>query len=355
MKKNFVLLIAVFASLVVNAQRLDREFVTFNYMHYPPKPFPKWVKTYAVEAESSSRNVVLGGSEKRTLAIKGFEEAEKFKDADIQITFELDRVFLTSFITSKTRTEKQGDKSVSITDYFYNIKAALTGIYAIKLKDGTVVVNTGFSGNGETPKNITNAIIGDAVNFISTSNPFPSYSVAEEKLNQSKESLLEDASKNCVKKATEYFANYANNSFGYYYYNREETVATGKGKNYNYSDLDGIISTFREAAKLYNQRKYDEYAAKAEICISGWKKALTEFNPTDKKATKKDRISSKIADFLNYSIAIAYFYMNDFDKAAEFAQKGLDIDQGSFGRSLLNNIKDKQVLYEKNQERENEN
>lgn len=75
---------------------------------------------------------------------------------------------------------------------------------------------------------------------------------------------------------------------------------------------------------------------------------MEEYNPNDKKS----RVSKKNADSFYYNIANAYLYMNEFDTAIEYINKGLEIDNSIFIKAMITDIKDRKLRYKKNQERE---
>lgn len=339
MKKNLLLIIAILSVLAVNAQKPDRNYVKINYLHFADEPLPKWAETYAVKVESSSKNVMVGGPEERALALLGFNEAASFNEADVQITFEIQGVRIVSDIKSKSRSVKKGEETVTVYDYYYILIASPTGEYFIRLKDGTQVKNIGFS--------------GDKYAYEKKSKMFSDRGSATKAYNSMKESLMEETARNSIKNLTASLGKSTNNAYGYYMNTETETIVTGKSKKLDYSDLDVLLASFKEAVELYNQDKFDEYVDVATECVKGWEKALLEFNPDDKKAAKKGRINEKIADLLCYNIAVAYLYMDEFSKATEYTEKGLLIDKGMTGRSLLTGIAKKKRRFEKNEEREN--
>jgi tetratricopeptide (TPR) repeat protein len=142
--------------------------------------------------------------------------------------------------------------------------------------------------------------------------------------------------------------NYLTNQYGYYKTSSAATIATGKGKDSDYADADQLVIKFQEAANLYNAGKQEEYNKLAMECIEGWEKILEEFDPNNKKA----RISKKNADVFYYNISNAYLYMNEFDKAIEYINKGLEVDNSVFVKMMIPEIKDRKIRYQKNLERE---
>jgi len=282
---------------------------------------------------------MVGGPERRALELKGFEEAERFDDADVQITFEIHGVKLASDIESKQRTVKKDDKEVTITEYYYTVSAKPAGQLLIQLKDGQKVYNSSFSGK-MYEHNIKSVM-------------YKTKSAAVNAYKKSEDSILEETSRDAVKNVTNRMSYLINDKYGYYYYGAFEKICSGKSKKHDYGDLNELLATFKQAVDLYNQKDYEAYSQLAKECIAGWEKALTEFNPNDKKAAKKGRINKKIADRLHYNIAAAYLYMNQFDKATLYTKNALLIDASLGGRNLLNEIDTKKIRYQKNQQREN--
>lgn len=341
MKKNILLIFALVLSLsTLFAQKAKKFDVKFNYLRYADQPLPLWVKTYATKVKSSSGYVILGEAEENTLALQGFEESEKFEDADVQVKFTIDGIKLRSDIKEKTRTEEKDKKEYEVTEYYYSIVAKPVGNYKITLKNKQKVEAHFFS--------------SDDFKYTLNSNMYSRKADAVRAYNKSKESLLMETAEAAVKRIISHLANNANMDYGYYYYNSWVKISTGKDKKSDYSDLNTLVDRFKQAVEHYDKKEYEEYNQIAVECVSSWEKALSEFKPNDKKASKKGRINKKIADRLNYNIAAAYLYMNEFDKAILFTEKGLVIDRSVAGKDLLSDIKILKKRYEKNQKRERE-
>jgi hypothetical protein len=335
MKKLFILILALSVFFPLMAQKAKVRTARFQYMHYPKNPLPNWVKTYSTETTSTSTRMKVSGEQERTfLVLRGFEKAELGTPADVKLVFELYAVKTSADIQTKEESKKVDDKEVKVTYYFHQVTSEISGKFMIIDKNGTEVYKDVFSGSDF--KNVANSDL------------YKTKSEAQTDYNKRKDAIISSSDNAALEKALSTYKAYMDNNYGYYKANDDALVATGKGKKHNYSDLDAALEKFHQAAEFYNSGNIEKYKELATECINVWEKALTEYDPNNKKA----RISKKNADWINFSIASAYLYLDDFDKAIEYMNKGQEIDAGLQSKSVLADIKDRKYRYEQNKARE---
>jgi len=337
MKKVLVLFFAMLVILPSVAQKAKVRSARFKYIHYPKNPLPLWVKTYSVEVTNTSTRLKVGSDRiSEYLTLQGFKEAETGTVADVKLVFELHGVQTSADIHTKEETKKEDDKEVKVTYYYHQVISKVAGKFTIIDKNGKEVSKDIFNG-----KDFEN---------VSKSGLFKTRKEAQADYNKRKNGIISSSDNTALDNALSTFKGSMDKNFGYYMANDDAIVATGKGKKHDYSDLDAALEKFTEAANYYNSEDQEKYNELAKECIKIWETALEEFDLKNKKA----RISKKNADWLYLSMASAYLYMNEFDKAIECMNKGQEIDSGLQSKSILANIKDRKYCFQKNQEREQE-
>ncbi len=335
MKKVFILILALSVFFPAMAQKAKVRTARFQYMHYPKSPLPNWVKTYSTETTSTSTRMKVAGDQERTfLVLRGFEKAELGTPADVKLVFELYAVKTKADILTKEETKKVDDKEVKKTYYYHQVTSDIAGKFMIVDKNGTEIYKDEFRE-------------GDFQN-VAKSDLYTTKSEAQTDYNKRKDAIISKSDNAALEKAMSAYKTYMDNYYGYYTAFDDALVATGKGKKHDYSDLDAALEKFQQAAEFYNSGNKEKYKELATECIKVWETALQEYDPDNKKA----RISKKNADWINFSIASAYLYLDDFDKAIEYMNKGQEIDAGLQSRSVLASIKDRKYRYEQNKARE---
>lgn len=334
MKKIFLLILTLSLIIPLQAQKAKLKNVSFSYMHYPLNPLSKDIKTYGVSVSNTSTRVKIGEDREREyLVLEGFERVSPDK-ADIMLNFELHGVQTSSDIHTKEEKSKVDGKEVTKTYYYHEVVSTASIKFSMVDKSGNIIYTQVFQG-----KDYENR---------SQSSFFNTKAEAEADYNKNKNGIINSSDNATVTKIMTAIKNYLTNQYGYYQTSSAATIATGKGKDSDYADADQLVIKFQEAANLFNAGKQEEYNKLAMECIEGWEKILEEFDPNNKKA----RISKKNADVFYYNISNAYLYMNEFDKAIEYINKGLEVDNSVFVKMMIPEIKDRKTRYLKNLERE---
>ncbi len=102
------------------------------------------------------------------------------------------------------------------------------------------------------------------------------------------------------------------------YMPEEFEVFTGKGKAYDYTDLDNALEKAVAAYEAIAKNGFNAHdLERLKECIAVWEKELESKDLEDKKA----RISEDIAKGLHENCARAYLYLYDFENAKEHAKE----------------------------------
>ncbi|RLD69422.1 MAG: hypothetical protein DRI95_00160, partial [Bacteroidetes bacterium] len=90
------------------------------------------------------------------------------------------------------------------------------------------------------------------------------------------------------------------------------------------------------------------FIKKSNECIEVWKSAISEYDANDKKA----RISKKNIDRFYWNVAVAYFYMNEFDKAVQTLNEAMTVGKSTASEKyFIGQIKNRKKRYELNEKR----
>ncbi len=333
MKKTILLFLAIGILLPMQAQKAKLKNMSITCMHYPLNPLGMDVTKYAVNVTNTSTRIKIGGDRERLyFVLEGFEKVTPDK-ADIMLNFELYGVQTNADVLTKEETTKVDGKDVKKTYYYHEVVSIASSKFSIVDKTGNII--------------FTQIMQGKDYENRSKSNLFNTKSEAETDYNKNKDGIINSSDNATVGNILSAIKAYINNNYGYYKTSNSFTIATGKGKDSEYADADQVVAKFEEAVSLYNMEKQEEYNKIAMECIEMWEKILEEYNPNDKKA----RISKKNADAFYYNISNAYLYMNEFDKAIEYINKGLEVDNSVFVKMMIPDIKDRNIRYQRNLER----
>lgn len=333
MRHLFLSFIIILVAIPGIAQKTKTKGVTFNYMHYPKSPLPLNIKTYSVETSNTSTRMKIGSDrESQYLVLQGFKQVET-SEADVRLVFELYGIQTNVDIKEEEKTEKVNDKEVKVKYYYYQIISSISGKFTITDKLGSSIYENKFSGS--------------KYQNVLKSGLFKTKADAQAEFNKKKKNLINLSDNNAVDNALTSIKNHMDNEYAYFMTSMNESVATGKGKKYDYSDLDEAQEKFLLAVDYFNNRDTADYAKVANECITIWEKALEELDPK----SKKTRISKKNGDWFYRNIATAYLYLEEFDKAIEAMNKAFEIDKGFLGKHQMAEIKDRKYRFEKNQER----
>jgi len=339
MKRTLIIFIAVFIAVFSYAQKVKkRHLVTVFYDHLPSHPLDPDIKTYKGMVNQTSTKVKVPEFQiSQYLAIKGFEEAESINDADIIIEFTLSGVQTSADIKTKEVEKTVDDKTVKKTYYFYYIVSKPYANFSVKTKDGKTLKTQRFDGN--------------KWKYETSSDLFETKSEAAKAFNSKKDALLSNNDNTAVEKILKHINSFLNDNYGYYRAVDYVSIYTGKGKKHDYSDLDELADKYKSAlGKFDGTDVTDSFIKTSNECIAGWKNAIAEYDPNNKKA----KISKKNIAYLYRNISTAYLYMNDFDNAIKTIQELESLGVAKHKRDLNSRIKtaqDRKMRYELNEKR----
>jgi hypothetical protein len=279
------------------AQKVAFDNVKVKYTQLPLYPLSEEIKTYEARLvieipEEMGKPDQLNN---QYLKIQGYE---KVKDGGDLI---IDLVFGKFALVGKELK----------TDEVYNINAGenMKG-YLYQIHCEYPVTLTVITGNGKEILRQEVKPDKDILNF-----DFGKWEYSVEnlnnKFNEKQEKLLLEKQGKYIKSVLNQVKNILNGNYGYPEKSDKIKIASGKGKKFNYQDLETAFGHTENAfEKLTNKDNTDLIHQEFNAAIEIWKKAILESD-----GGKKSRISPEIKMMLLYNCAVANMWMNNFEKA----------------------------------------
>ena len=346
--KYFTLTLAALACLTVNAQNVEREAMTVEYISRPSEPLPAGVTTYNVVVNQSYRDqyeAELAQWEIDTqLAQETYEaemEAYNSKGTGAKILeralldekkpqlvlpsrpVQTERLFEPGIISSKidmqgmTRTE--GGATVTIEIQYFEGSAPEDGQQEIKDKEGNVSYKYYRTMKYRQPLRYTlqledgsvlvDEVLTSSEDFTTyTSDKYTSKSALNKAWNQT--AVNNRLSQSSVEAGMLVINNILNDRFCFAKKTRPMTIYHAKTKKkVDYTDLNNAALDMKLAMEKYLD-KTDEAMEGIRACVAVWEKALAEADYDNKKA----RINRKMAGLLYLNLINAHIWLEDYDR-----------------------------------------
>ncbi|MEN8122888.1 MAG: hypothetical protein ABFS35_21290 [Bacteroidota bacterium] len=335
MKKLILLTFLGFLAYNAIAQKAKNRSVEFKYYHLPSNPLRGNVSKYAVIVNNTSTKVKIGNDRIESyLNLQGFEKVAP-SNAGVILEFSVYGVQANIDVKTKEVTEKVDDKDVKKTKYYYELTSKTSSKFVLKYKSGQIIKSMDFNGGSYL--------------YSEKSGLYDTKAEVQKLFNSKKVALEKNADDSGLQLVLDEVKKYLDDHHAYYYVAKYESVATGKGKKHDYTELDEAIETYRDAAAEYGVKGVSEgFINKSNECIEVWKSAISEFDANDKKA----RISKKNIDRFYWNVAVAYLYMNEFDKAVQTLNEAMTVGKSTVSEKyFIGQIKNRKNRYELNEKR----
>ena len=346
--KYFTLTLAALACLTMNAQNVQRETMSVEYISRPSEPLPAGVTTYNVEVNQTYRDQFEAELEQweidTQLAQETYDaemEAYNSKGTGAKILERAlldekkpqlvlprkpvanERLFEPGIISSKidmqgmTRTE--GGATVTIEIQFFEASAPEDAQQEIKDKEGNVSYKYYRTMKYRQPLRYTvqlpdGSVIVDEVLTSSedftthTSNKYTTKSALNKGWNQA--AVNNRLSQTSVEAGMLVINNILNDRFCFAKKTRPMTIYHAKTKKkVDYTDLNNAALDMEMAMEKYLNNN-DEAVAGIQACVKVWEAALAEADFDNKKA----RINRKMAGLLYLNLINAHIWLEDYDR-----------------------------------------
>lgn len=365
--KYFMLALAALVSFTLNAQNVQRESISVEYISRPSEPLPAGVTTYNVVVNQSYRDQFEAELEQweidTQLAQETYEaemEAYNAKGTGAKILeralldekkpqlvlprkpVATERLFEPGIISSKidmqgmTRTE--GGATVTIEIQYFESSAPEDAQQEIKDKEGNVSYKYYRTMKYRQPVRFTlqlpdGSIVIDEVltsseNFTThTSDKYTSKSALNKSWNPT--SVNNRLSQMSVEAGCVAINSILNDRFCFSQKTRPMTIYHAKTKKkVDYTDLNNAALDMKMAMEKYIDRP-EEAAEGIRACVAVWEQVLTEADFDNKKA----RINAKMAGLLYLNLINANIWLEDYDRVDELfdAMRRLDVKKSAEG------------------------
>lgn len=321
-KSNFYFLITLILSLnFIYSQRPNTKKVAIPYLQFPSNPLNENIETYISKVVNYSTVFQIPNT---GLNLKGYKRVTSIGEADLEIKFVINNASFTSKPFKAKYKKKVNDSTyIEAVGGRFMVEATVNfSEYIRDLKNNKLLIsNEGI--------NISNQFTSDLIK---------DYGSAVKQHNNNRESIAIRIFYENAKEGLRRFESVLNSKFGYplnFYY---IAFARGRGKKFDYSDLErsfenieGITEIIKSAFAgpnpprygNYNEEMKNELFSKLEETIKILNNSIKEYVPKKKKT----KISDKIIDHLYINLATLYFLNGELNKASE-TLKGVKINKG---------------------------
>ncbi len=331
MKKIILSAFLVFACVFgAFSQKVKKEYLSVSYLQLPSQPLPAYVQKYNMKPSLTYNYAVSTASLRASIEgiqLTGYQRAmDGTGEIDIQVIVEPYKNSYTQ--STKAKTKKQGDATVSYTEY----TVTMTHQYPIR-----VIVTDRTNGNRLTDFYINN-------NFVKagSASSTQSYYDAKSRMNISGKRM---ALYNNNIASTE---SALNSRFGFPIRSMKVNVNYVKPKKYDYPENEQGLALAKEAFGSYapTAEVDPNFKSKMEEAIKLWNEVVAEYDP---EAKKKVRINKKVATQTLENIYMAYYFLNDWDNCVKVLEKAKTIDKRpSWAIGWANLYKAKKNRYQAN-------
>ncbi len=304
------LLLILISCVPIFSQKADLKKIAVSYKQLPLIILDESIKSYSsvLNMDISLENTDNDKLNNQYLKLYGFEKVKN--QGDILVTANFDEFQINKeLVTDDVYNVNQGK---NMKGFYYKISCKYPVTISVKSKEGKLLFEQAINHD----EKLLNFNFGKWT-----------YSNGEldTKLNAEKNELITKLKSNIDKKALSEIKSCLSSNFSYLPVTKKIKIASGKGKKMDYSDLE---TACQHMEKAFNTISTDGSQADVNVelekAIEIWENALKESSDN-----KKTRINKPITTMLNYNIAIAYWWMLDFIKAKEYAQKALELDKSN--------------------------
>ena len=310
-KKLFIILVFIplvyfFSINILQAQRPNTKKVQLKYLIPPETPLPENIKLYTsrVINLTSVYLPIPFPSQNKVIKLIGYKTAPSISEADLTIKFVVNSISLNGApIESKYREKINDSVSIERIGGIYNIEAFLNySKYVEDVKNNKVLISKE----------------GISIRNSFKSYRYKTYGEAIKAFEKNKENHAAKLNYSLYNSALGDFKYEINNSYGFPLKQSRYSIARGKGRKYDYSDLQSAFNIFQNTLEEYNGHDISQEFEKNILkCIEIWNIAIQQYIPKKRRT----RIGDKIIGELYYNVAVAYFVLRDWNKVYENLEK----------------------------------
>ena len=300
---GFVALL-LFFTVIVFAQKANMRNIKISYTQLPLQPLDESIKTYnsALSMNVTLKNTDIDMLNNQYLKLYGYKKNKDQSDIFINAKFgefQINKELITNDVYNINRGE-------NVTGYYYKISCEYPVNFSVTDKDGKIILEQGIKHD----EKLMNKDFGKWT-----------YSISEldTKVDAKMDKFFTNLKNKCDKEDLSEIKNVLASNFSYLPVTKKIKIASGKGKKFDYSDLESSFQYMEKAFEMISSESASEDVnTELNKAIAIWKNALKESSNN-----KKARINEPITTMLYYNIGIAYWWTLDFAKAHEYTNKAL--------------------------------
>ncbi len=292
---------------------IDREPVPVKYYRMPDEPLDASYKTYSTEVVAYSGDLIRSGItvaslESEYLTLDGYTKDQHDGDVSLQATVSDFTVFSERREFRQSKSKDKAGKEVITTHYWIEVKYALPVSMTVRDRRGYVLDDRFIF-------TLTDQRTYNTPSYKSISD-LDSYW----RINRTRQ--FSELHKSMLTEAFRKINETVNNTFGYRRITNEnarfETI--GKKKHLEYDKYRKAYDTIKKGFALMDPDK------SLDAVRSAVEPALTFYQNQEKVYPSTDKDLLKLKHICLYNLALAYFWLEDFDQATEFANATLSLD-----------------------------
>ncbi len=334
--KNLIILLILFFPSLLYSQNLTKESVAIEYFRYPIEPLPEEIKTYNQEINvgyvpSGKSATLVRNNIAKYAEIIGLEKVDG--DADVSIVVEYEG-FKIRGLESKSETREKKDKDGKVTTYrvyWYNFNYA----FPVKL---TVVNNV----SGDI---LHEDYVNDSNLFSSIkTNEYSSTGTRSTGYNSKRKSLESEANKRNMNRIKSILrSNYSFAPHTKFMYLR----SVKKYKKFDFSEFNENVQLIKlTLEKIQPEEDYitDEVKNDLTLAVNYFENQFSQMDPT----SKKKQVNAKIGGVILNNLAVAYFWLGEYEKVEEKIGYAQGTKAKGWISSMKSSLKDRKKRLEVN-------
>ena len=307
--RSFLIIIFLGLTSIAIGQSVTVENVTAHVEYYrmPDQPLDPSFSTYSVEVDVSKSDLNKI-NETESSIIDDYMNLEGYKrvsdKGDVEVTADIGgfTVWSESTKTNRSKTKDKNGKEIEKVTYQMEVKYSLPITLEVYDKKGFLLANTSVSSSSTT--------------HIWTSNSYNSLSELNNYWRTEENSRMTQLHRELFTKEMKTFSDDLNNRFGY----RKTTTATkfetiSKKKHPDYDEFEKNVNILKDA---FNTMKADKGLEEIRKKIEP---ALAFYNQKVGSYKSKSKDDQKLRHICYLNQGVAYFWLEDFEKAEFFGNE----------------------------------
>lgn len=306
-KYFLLLIITLFFLAPTYGQKLKDKRVNIQYVSLPAQKLPDDYKTYSVRFSGSGLSGILSNNRRaESIKLDGFRRVSGMGDdfGHLRVYVEVGNVRISKpKLQNHTKTKKDEDgKETKTITYSYDIPYSISCAYEVIDADGKRL-----------------AFGSPDVHNTQSTGKYSSASTASKNVGNVKDNIRRHASGEAIKRVITATNKALSTQFAFHHTNASTELYIIK----KHKMAGGFEKSFETAKTAYKTMSATTPPAEAKKKLLSALEFWTEQAGIDHKNDKKQM---RIFEAANYNLAVAYFYLDELDKAESYLLEITDLD-----------------------------